>query len=119
MEDKATRVLIEDTESLHQALRNISQAVLNDSDCSYMDPDDSGFDTVRKSNRSPSPRRNRSMSPSSKGFKSPPLADATYAAVQSALNKKSLQVINNIEKSEPLFYLKMCCIFICVCIYTF
>lgn len=31
----------------------------------------------------------------------------------------TLFLINNIEKSEPLFYLKMCCIFMYVCIYTF
>ena len=90
MESKAIRGLIEDTESMHQALRNISQAVLNDSD--NLDFGDSGFTMGRKDNRSPSPRRNRSLSPSSRGYKSPLLADATFAAVQSALNKNSLQV---------------------------
>lgn len=100
-ENEAARQIREDTDVLHAALRDIAQAVINDAD-----HDDSGDGerlarTFRERSVSPSrprsPRlqmkasRTRSISPRGRS-RSPAFADATFSAVQAALNKRQLQV---------------------------
>ena len=92
-ESEISRQIRDETESLHNALRNIAESVLNDAD------DDVAPDEVLARARSESPSRDRSSllrarskSPLARS-RSPAFADATFSAVQAALNKRQLQVL--------------------------
>lgn len=90
-----------ETDSLHAALRDIAQAVINDADQSGTGEGDTSESPVMSSPfrpRSTSPgrpssptKRARSISPLGRS-RSPAFADATFSAVQAALNKRQLQV---------------------------
>ena len=89
-ESEISRQIRDETESLHNALRNIAESVLNDAD------DEASPDEALARARSSSPSRDnllraRSKSPLARS-RSPAFADATFSAVQAALNKRQLQV---------------------------
>lgn len=91
VESKLTRDAQRETELLHSRLRDIAQAVINDDQVS------GGFDD--KLNGVSSPVRSRSPIRRAFGASSrpdsrtgSPFADATFSAVQAALNKRQLQV---------------------------
>lgn len=73
-----------ETELLHSRLRDIAQAIINDDQVFADDKINPG------SPRSRSPVRRVNSRPSSRNGS--PFADATYSAVQAALNKRQLQV---------------------------
>lgn len=99
-ETDTAKKIREDTDGLHQALRNIAEAVIGDAGEDLAERDDVDACLVR----APSPTRARSSSPairsksptfrmhSPKRAPSPAFADATFSAVQAALNKRQLQV---------------------------
>ena len=81
-----------ETELLHSRLRDIAQAIIND-DQLFPTVDDKMPSQASVSPRSRSPVRrmnNNNSRPSSRNGS--PFADATYSAVQAALNKRQLQV---------------------------
>ena len=91
-----------ETDSLHAALRDIAQAVINDADQSVPGEGDISAESPIMNSpfrprstspgRSSSPtKRTRSISPLGRS-RSPAFADATFSAVQAALNKRQLQV---------------------------
>ncbi len=77
-----------ETELLHSRLRDIAQAIINDD---QLFPDDKlATGSVSPRSRSPCRRVNNNSRPSSRNGS--PFADATYSAVQAALNKRQLQI---------------------------
>ena len=107
-ETDTARQIREETEALHLALRNIAEAVINDADRG-IDDDLQQTEAMKSGSRSGSPMRARSTSPRSRSptfrqrspnrspsprgrSRSPAFADATFSAVQAALNKRQLQV---------------------------
>lgn len=96
-ENEASRQYREETDTIHEALRNIAEAVINDAD--ELEATDGARSLSPSRNRSMSPSararspilRNRSKSPMARS-RSPAFADATFSAVQAALNKRQLQV---------------------------
>ena len=91
-ESEISRQIRDETESLHNALRNIAESVLNDAD-EDLPPDEA---VARARSTSPSRDKSpllraRSKSPLARS-RSPAFADATFSAVQAALNKRQLQV---------------------------
>lgn len=80
---------------LHSRLRDIAQAVINDDQIfTNIDDKQSGISSPRS--RSPVRRQYQSGSkPSSRNGS--PFADATFSAVQAALNKRQLQVKINFK----------------------
>lgn len=94
-ENEAARQYREETDTIHEALRNIAEAVINDAD--EVDAEGRSSSPYRARSTSPSARarspilRNRSKSPGPRS-RSPAFADATFSAVQAALNKRQLQV---------------------------
>lgn len=90
--DEATRALIEETEAMHTALRDIAQAVINDADSRVVgegEEEERSVSRPLRSARSPA----RTSSPGRRGrSRSPAFADSTYSAVQAALDKRALQV---------------------------
>lgn len=103
MEIKLTRDAQRETELLHSRLRDIAQAVINDDQTMFVNGSNSngccvdekllngGMSSPLRS-RSPARRtfNNGSRPPSRTGS---PFADATFSAVQAALNKRQLQVL--------------------------
>jgi chromosome segregation ATPase len=85
LESRLSRDAQRETELLHIRLRDIAQAVINDDQMF-------GGDNILSSPRSRSPiKQTRSQSrPSSRNGS--PFADATFSAVQAALNKRQLQI---------------------------
>ncbi|XP_076086637.1 uncharacterized protein LOC143057256 isoform X1 [Mytilus galloprovincialis] len=96
-ETESSRQYREETDVIHEALRNIAEAVINDAD--ELDAEGGRRSVSPSRNRSMSPTararspilRNRSKSPMARS-RSPAFADATFSAVQAALNKRQLQV---------------------------
>lgn len=99
-ETDTARQIRGETEALHDALRNIAEAVINDADEFDGEEGRRSISPSRARSISPSARarspmlRDRSKSPMARS-RSPALADATFSAVQAALNKRQLQL------SEP------------------
>ncbi|CAM4772379.1 unnamed protein product [Rotaria magnacalcarata] len=107
---RATRDVSDDRERVHQRLRDIAQAILNDEDYTF-DVEDAGRTSPRRlspirsaerfesperaygrlrSPRSISPQRQTSL-PRSRNI-SPSFADSTFSAVHAALNKRQVQI---------------------------
>ncbi|CAG2250129.1 CROCC [Mytilus edulis] len=94
-ETESSRQYREETDVIHEALRNIAEAVINDAD--ELDAEGGRRSVSPSRNRSMSPTararspilRNRSKSPMARS-RSPAFADATFSAVQAALNKRQL-----------------------------
>ena len=88
-----SRDLQRETELLHARLRDIAQAVINDDEVQTQTVESvllqSGSYSPRS--RSPAKRQVNSRPVSRTGS---PFADATFSAVQAALNKRQLQVRN-------------------------
>ncbi len=78
-----------ETELLHSRLRDIAQAIIND-DQLFPDEKSPAHGSVSPRSRSPCRRVNNNSRPSSRNGS--PFADATYSAVQAALNKRQLQI---------------------------
>ena len=92
--ESKSRDVQKETEILHSKLRDIAQAVINDDQMFSIDDRLSSAVGGSVSPRSRSPIRrvgNNSSRPSSRTGS--PFADATFSAVQAALNKRQLQVI--------------------------
>lgn len=90
------RQIRDETESLHNALRSIAESVLNDAAEDEIQPErETALSRARSTSpvaRAKSPGlRARSKSPLDRS-RSPAFADATFSAVQAALNKRQLQV---------------------------
>ena len=91
-----SRQIRDETESLHNALRSIAESVLNDAD-EDLGKEEGETTLSRARSTSPTARskspllRERSKSPYARS-RSPAFADATFSAVQAALNKRQLQV---------------------------
>jgi len=104
-----SRAIRDETESLHNALRSIAESVLNDAeDEPTLDQAETALSRARSTSplaRAKSPGlRARSKSP--RRSRSPAFADATFSAVQAALNKRQLQVYSVILKNTVTdFYL--------------
>lgn len=102
MEIKLSRDAQRETELLHSRLRDIAQAVINDDQVIFVNGSGNGCCVDEKllnggmssplRSRSPARRtfNNGSRPPSRTGS---PFADATFSAVQAALNKRQLQVL--------------------------
>lgn len=96
IESRFNREVQKETEILHSRLRDIAQAVINDDQVSNFEQD-----LTSPRSRSPVRRPYQSNSrPSSRNAS--PFADATFSAVQAALNKRQLQV-----KIKQFFSLKI------------
>lgn len=91
-----------ETNAMHSALRDIAEAVISDAD-QNLSPVEENIDAIDAASLRSSPSRARSTSPRSKSpqlrtrsisprARSPAFADATFSAVQAALNKRQLQV---------------------------
>lgn len=94
VESRFNREVQKETETLHARLRDIAQAVINDDQVS-------NFEQEISSPRSRSPMRRQYQTnsrPSSRNGS--PFADATFSAVQAALNKRQLQVLKNDKISQ-------------------
>lgn len=95
-ESDMARQIRDETESLHNALRSIAESVLNDAADDEIQPErETALSRARSTSpvaRAKSPGlRARSKSPLDRS-RSPAFADATFSAVQAALNKRQLQV---------------------------
>lgn len=96
-ETDTARQMRGETDALHEALRNIAEAVINDADDYEDEEGRRSISPTRARSVSPSARarspllRDRSKSPMARS-RSPALADATFSAVQAALNKRQLQL---------------------------
>jgi peptidoglycan hydrolase CwlO-like protein len=90
----------DETEAMHAALRDIANAVIDDTDRQLDDGDGEEISPSLRSARSTSPLRSRSPRPGSRRgqsrsplrSRSPCFGDNTFVAVQTALNKRQLQV---------------------------
>lgn len=91
IESRLARDIQKETELLHSRLRDIAQAVINDDQLFSNQLEDKLNSTTCLSPRSRSPvRRQLGSRPGSRTGS--PFADATFSAVQAALNKRQLQV---------------------------
>ena len=95
-ETDTARAMRMETDAIHEALRNIAEAVINDAEDGEYDGERSVSPTRARSTspraRAKSPGlRDRSSSPYARS-RSPAFADATFSAVQAALNKRQLQL---------------------------
>jgi hypothetical protein len=79
-----------ETELLHARLRDIAQAVINDDQLNSSDIVLNNSGSLSPRSRSPVKRQVNSSRPVSRTGS--PFADATFSAVQAALNKRQLQV---------------------------
>ncbi len=91
IESRLARDIQKETELLHSRLRDIAQAIIND-DQLFPSIDDkvNSQGSISPRSRSPVRRIGNSSRPASRTGS--PFADATFSAVQAALNKRQLQV---------------------------
>ena len=86
----------QNVEAMHDALRKIAQEVINDcdrmDDISEQEIRSSIYTSHRSTSKSPLRTRSASRSPSRGRSMSPTFADTTFAAVQAAIHKRSMQV---------------------------
>lgn len=93
IESRLARDIQKETELLHSRLRDIAQAIINDDQLFSNNIDEKLANQSSSSPRSRSPVRrvgNSNSRPQSRTGS--PFADATFSAVQAALNKRQLQV---------------------------
>lgn len=94
IESRLAKDVQKETELLHSRLRDIAQAIINDDQLFSNTIDEKLASQSSGSPRSRSPVRrvvSNNSRPSSRNGS--PFADATFSAVQAALNKRQLQVI--------------------------
>lgn len=90
IESRLSRDVQRETEMLHARLRDIAQAVINDDQSDVQLLNTSGSFSPRS--RSPVKRQVNASSSRPVSRTGSPFADATFSAVQAALNKRQLQV---------------------------
>ena len=99
--ERCARDVQRETEALHARLRDIAQAVINDDAAFSCGSEDRIIITTTTTNGSCSPRSRSPIKRSQQTFGSSsrptsrcgsPFADATFSAVQAALNKRQLQI---------------------------
>jgi hypothetical protein len=103
LESRLSRDVQRETELLHARLRDIAQAVINDDQLNSSDIivlNTSGSLSPRS--RSPIKRQVNSSSSRPVSRTGSPFADATFSAVQAALNKRQLQVFK--KKKIKFFF---------------